>query len=148
MDNTLFLSQNFGFISYPAELTTGSSIMPHKKNPDVWEIIRGKCNLLQALPNQISMLTTNLPVGYHRDLQLLKEVLFPALQDIRQVLSMADMMLHHISVREDILSDEKYKYLFSVETVTTWCCKARLSAKPIARWAWTSKTERSVRART
>ena len=117
MDNTLFLSQNFGFISYPAELTTGSSIMPHKKNPDVWERIRGKCNLLQALPNQISMLTTNLPVGYHRDLQLLKEVLFPALQDIRQVLSMADMMLHHISVREDILSDEKYKYLFSVETV-------------------------------
>ena len=117
MDNTLFLNQNFGFISYPAELTTGSSIMPHKKNPDVWEIIRGKCNLLQALPTQISMLTTNLPVGYHRDLQLLKEVLFPALQDIRQILNMADMMLHHISVREDILSDEKYKYLFSVEVV-------------------------------
>ncbi len=117
MDNTLFLNQNFGFISYPPELTTGSSIMPHKKNPDVWEIIRGKCNLLQALPNQITMLTTNLPLGYHRDLQLLKEVLFPALQDIRDVLTMADMMLHHISVREDILTDDKYKYLFSVEVV-------------------------------
>ena len=117
MDNTLFLNQNFGFISYPPELTTGSSIMPHKKNPDVWEIIRGKCNLIQVLPNQISMLTANLPVGYHRDLQLLKEVLFPALKDIRDVINMADMMLHHISVRENILAEEKYKYIFSVEAV-------------------------------
>ncbi len=117
MDNTLFLNQNFGFISYPPELTTGSSIMPHKKNPDVWEIIRGKCNLIQALPNQISMLTTNLPVGYHRDLQLLKEVLFPALSEIRDVLAMAKMMLEHIEVHKDILKDPKYAYLFSVETV-------------------------------
>ncbi|MBQ8864206.1 MAG: argininosuccinate lyase [Rikenellaceae bacterium] len=117
MDNTLFLNQNFAFISYPPELTTGSSIMPHKKNPDVWEIIRGKCNLLQALPNQITMLTTNLPTGYHRDLQLMKEVLFPALADIRDVMSMAKMMLENISVVENITSQEKYKYMFSVEVV-------------------------------
>lgn len=117
MDNTLFLNQNFSFISYPPELTTGSSIMPHKKNPDVWEIIRGKCNLLQALPNQITMLTTNLPTGYHRDLQLLKEVLFPALEDIRDIISMANMMLQNISVVENIVTDPKYKYMFSVEVV-------------------------------
>ena len=117
MDNTLFLNQNFAFISYPPELTTGSSIMPHKKNPDVWEIIRGKCNLLQALPNQITMLTTNLPTGYHRDLQLMKEVLFPALADIRDVMAMAKMMLENISVVENITTQEKYKYMFSVEVV-------------------------------
>jgi argininosuccinate lyase len=117
MDNTLFLGQNFGFISYPDHLTTGSSIMPHKKNPDVWEITRGKCNLLQALPNTVAMLTTNLPLGYHRDLQLLKEVLFPALQDMKQVLAMADYMLAHIEVNAAILDDERYSYLFSVESV-------------------------------
>ena len=117
MDNTLFLGQNFGFISYPDNLTTGSSIMPHKKNPDVWEITRGKCNLLQALPGTISMLTTNLPLGYHRDLQLLKEVLFPALQDVKQVLAMADYMLAHIEVNPRILDDPRYDYLFSVESV-------------------------------
>ena len=117
MDNTLFLNQNFSFISYPPELTTGSSIMPHKKNPDVWEIIRGKCNLLQALPNQITMLTTNLPTGYHRDLQLMKEVLFPALADMRDIIAMAKMMLENISVVENITADEKYKYMFSVEVV-------------------------------
>jgi argininosuccinate lyase len=117
MDNTLFLNQNFGFISYPDNLTTGSSIMPHKKNPDVWEITRGKCNLLAALPNTITMLTTNLPLGYHRDLQLLKEVLFPALQDIKEVLAMANYMLAHIGVNERILDDPKYTYLFSVESV-------------------------------
>ncbi len=117
MDNTMFLNQNFNFISYPAELTTGSSIMPHKKNPDVWEIMRGKCNLLQALPNQITMLTTNLPLGYNRDLQLLKEQLFPALEDLRNMLHMAKYMLEHISVREGILEEKKYDYIFSVETV-------------------------------
>ena len=117
MDNTLFLNQNFGFISYPPELTTGSSIMPHKKNPDVWEIIRGKCNLIQALPNQITMLTTNLPVGYHRDLQLLKEVLFPAIEDLKDCIGMAQYMLEHITVKDDILKDSKYDYLFSVEVV-------------------------------
>ncbi|MCC8088281.1 MAG: argininosuccinate lyase [Rikenellaceae bacterium] len=117
MDNTLFLSQNFSFISYPPELTTGSSIMPHKKNPDVWEIMRGKCNLIQALPNQIAMMTTNLPSGYHRDLQLLKEVLFPAIVDLRDCLRMAKFMLENISVRDNILEDDKYDYLFSVEVV-------------------------------
>lgn len=117
MDNTLFLNQNFGFISYPDKLTTGSSIMPHKKNPDVWEIARGKCNLIQALPNQIAMLTANLPLGYHRDLQLLKEVLFPALRDMKEVLAMADYMLAHVSVNRGILDDPKYGYLFSVESV-------------------------------
>lgn len=117
MDNTMFLNQNFNFISYPAELTTGSSIMPHKKNPDVWELIRGKCNLIQGLPNQIAMMTTNLPLGYNRDLQLLKEVLFPAIADLRSCLQMAHYMLENISVRTDILNDPKYDYLFSVEVV-------------------------------
>lgn len=117
MDNTMFLNQNFNFISYPAELTTGSSIMPHKKNPDVWELIRGKCNLIQGLPNQIAMMTTNLPLGYNRDLQLLKEVLFPAIADLRSCLQMAHYMLENISVQTDILNDPKYDYLFSVEVV-------------------------------
>ena len=97
MDNTMFLNQNFNFISYPAELTTGSSIMPHKKNPDVWELIRGKCNLIQGLPNQIAMMTTNLPIGYNRDLQQLKEVLFPAVAELRSCLQMAHYMLENLS---------------------------------------------------
>lgn len=117
MDNTMFLNQNFNFISYPPELTTGSSIMPHKKNPDVWEIMRGKCNIIQALPNQITMLTTNLPLGYNRDLQLLKEALFPALDDISQSLRMAKYMLEHISVRDNILEAKMYDYIFSVDSV-------------------------------
>lgn len=117
MDACLFLNQNFGFISFPAELTTGSSIMPHKKNPDVFELIRSHCNRIKALPNEITMMTTNLPSGYHRDLQLLKEHLFPALQTIRECISMAILMLSNIEVKENILQDEKYKYLFSVEEV-------------------------------
>ncbi|MCD8102024.1 MAG: argininosuccinate lyase [Alistipes sp.] len=116
-DNILYLNQNFGFISYPAELTTGSSIMPHKKNPDVWEIMRGKCNLLQGLPNQVTLLTSNLPLGYNRDLQLLKEVLFPAISTLRECISMAVYMLRHITVRTDILEDARYDYIFSVEAV-------------------------------
>lgn len=117
MDNTMFLNQNFDFISYPAELTTGSSIMPHKKNPDVWELIRGKCNLVQALPNTITMLTSNLPMGYNRDMQLLKEVLFPAIKDLRSCLAMAVYMLENVSVKGDILKEKKYDYIFSVEAV-------------------------------
>ncbi len=117
LDNALFLNQNFGFISYPPELTTGSSIMPHKKNPDVWEIMRGRCNLIQGLPNQIAMMTTNLPSGYHRDLQLLKEVLFPAIDDLRNCIRMAGYMLDNLTVKTDILDDPKYDYLFSVEVV-------------------------------
>ena len=91
--------------------------MPHKKNPDVWELLRSKCNRLMALPNEISMMTTNLPTGYFRDLQLLKEVLFPAIQTLKECVGMADYMLRHIEVKRDILSDPKYDYLFSVEVV-------------------------------
>ncbi|MFQ8826239.1 MAG: argininosuccinate lyase [Alistipes sp.] len=116
MDNTMFLSQNFDFISYPAELTTGSSIMPHKKNPDVWELIRGKCNLLQGLPNQIAMMTTNLPLGYNRDLQLLRKC-FPG--DRRPEKLPVDGGVHaRQHPREGAYFDDpKYDYLFSVETV-------------------------------
>jgi len=117
MDQALYLSQNFAFVSYPDTLTTGSSIMPHKKNPDVWEIMRGKCNRLQALPNDVAMMTTNLPSGYHRELQLLKELLFPAFADLKNCLHMATFMLQNITVKTDILNDPKYAYLFSVEEV-------------------------------
>ncbi|MDB4923423.1 argininosuccinate lyase [Mucilaginibacter sp.] len=117
MDQALYLSQNFAFVSYPDTLTTGSSIMPHKKNPDVWEIMRGKCNRLQALPNDVAMMTTNLPSGYHRELQLLKELLFPAFADLKNCLHMATFMLQNITVNKDILNDPKYAYLFSVEEV-------------------------------
>ncbi|MFI3265609.1 MAG: argininosuccinate lyase [Rikenellaceae bacterium] len=116
-DNTMFLNQNFSFISYPAELTTGSSIMPHKKNPDVWELIRGKCNIIQGLPNQIAMMTVNLPLGYNRDMQLLKESLFPAIAELRNCVRMATFMLENISVRENILDHKMYDYIFSVEVV-------------------------------
>lgn len=117
MDVTLFINQNFGFISFPAHLTTGSSIMPHKKNPDVFELIRSRCNKIQALPNEIAMMTTNLPVGYHRDLQLLKENLFPAFQSLNDCLAIAKYMLENISIKDNILDDPKYDYLFSVEVV-------------------------------
>ena len=117
MDQTLYLSQNFSFVSYPDNLTTGSSIMPHKKNPDVWEIMRGKCNRLQALPNDVTLMTTNLPSGYHRELQLLKELLFPAFTDLKLCLQMAAFMLEHIEVKANILDDPKYAYLFSVDEV-------------------------------
>ncbi len=117
MDACLFLNQNFGFISFPTELTTGSSIMPHKKNPDVFELIRSHCNRIKALPNEIMMMTTNLPSGYHRDLQLLKEHLFPAFETLRNCMDMAALMLSNIEVKKDILADEKYKYLFTVEEV-------------------------------
>lgn len=117
MDACLFMNQNFGFISFPDELTTGSSIMPHKKNPDVWELIRGRTNQLQALPNQIMLLTTNLPSGYHRDMQLQKETLFPAFQNLMACLDMSKLMLKNISIKDNILDDPKYQYLFSVEEV-------------------------------
>ena len=117
MDACLYLNQNFGFISFPVELTTGSSIMPHKKNPDVFELIRSHCNRIKALPNEIMMMTTNLPSGYHRDLQLLKEHLFPAFKTLKDCIEMAGLMLSNIEVKKDILADEKYKYIFSVEEV-------------------------------
>jgi argininosuccinate lyase len=117
MDMCLYLNQNFDFVAFPAELTTGSSIMPHKKNPDVFELIRSHCNRLKALPNEIMLQTTNLPSGYHRDLQLLKEHLFPAFATLRQCLQMAGLMLANIHIKEQIINDEKYRYLFSVEEV-------------------------------
>ena len=117
MDVCLYMSQNFGFVSFPDELTTGSSIMPHKKNPDVFEIMRGRCNRLQSVPNEIALLVTNLPLGYHRDLQLLKDILFPATATLAECLAMCDFMLQHIRVRENILDDARYDYLFTVEDV-------------------------------
>lgn len=117
MDLCLFMSQNFGFVKLPDSLTTGSSIMPHKKNPDVFEIMRGRCNRLQAVPNEMALMLTNLPVGYHREMQLLKDILFPATEELKRTLRMADFMLSNLAVNEQILEDEKYNYLFTVEDV-------------------------------
>jgi argininosuccinate lyase len=117
MDCCLYLNQNFGFISFPEAFTTGSSIMPHKKNPDVFELVRSHGNRIKALPNEIMMMTTNLPSGYHRDLQLLKENLFPAFKTLKTCIEMSRLMLSNIEIRKDILADEKYQYLFSVEEV-------------------------------
>lgn len=116
-DVCLYMNQNFNFITFPDHLTTGSSIMPHKKNPDVFELIRAKCNKLQALPNELTMLINNLPSGYHRDMQLTKESLFPAIVELKNCMEATGMMLQHIQIKDDILSDDKYKYLFSVEVV-------------------------------
>lgn len=117
MDGCLYLSQNFNFISFPDTLTTGSSIMPHKKNPDVFELVRGKCNRLQSIPNELNMMLTNLPSGYHRELQLTKEIIFPALQELNACLDMMILMFQNITFKQDIVLDEKYKYMFSVEAV-------------------------------
>ncbi|TWP24717.1 argininosuccinate lyase [Apibacter muscae] len=117
MDVTLYMSQNFNFVSLPAHLTTGSSIMPHKKNPDVFELIRGKCNKVQALPYELTLITNNLPSGYHRDLQLLKEGLIPAIQTIKSCLEMAHYSLKDIQVKDNILDDPKYDYLFTVDSL-------------------------------
>jgi len=117
MDCCLYINQNFGFISFPNELTTGSSIMPHKKNPDVFELIRAKCNRIQATPNELTLLISNLPSGYHRDLQLTKEILFPAIEEGKACLQMTRLMLSNIQIKDNILDDAKYKYLFSVEAV-------------------------------
>lgn len=117
MDVCLYMSQNFGFVSFPDELTTGSSIMPHKKNPDVFELIRAKCNRVQALPNELILIQNNLPSGYQRDLQLLKECFVPAVSMLKSCLEMAAFMLEKIRVSESLLDDERYKYVFSVEEV-------------------------------
>lgn len=117
MDCCLYLNQNFGFISFPSELTTGSSIMPHKKNPDVFELIRAKCNRIQSTPNELTLLLNNLPSGYHRDLQLTKEILFPAIEELKACIQLARLMLSNIEIKDNILADAKYKYLFSVEAV-------------------------------
>lgn len=117
MDLCLYMSQNFGFVKLPDHLTTGSSIMPHKKNPDVFEIMRGKCNRLQALPNEMALMLTNLPMGYHREMQLLKDMLFPTTTELIQTLEMADFMLENLIINEQIIEDPKYDYLFTVEDV-------------------------------
>ena len=117
MDVCLYMSQNFDFISLPSHLTTGSSIMPHKKNPDVFELIRGKCNKIQALPYEITLITSNLPSGYHRDLQLLKEGLFPAIENLKACLDIAIFAIKDIKVKEHILEDKKYNYLFTVDAL-------------------------------
>lgn len=117
MDCCLYMNQNFGFISFPDYLTTGSSIMPHKKNPDVFELIRAKCNRIQSIPNELTLLVNNLPSGYHRDLQLTKEILFPAIEELKACLQLMGVMLAEMRVNDNILNDAKYKYLFSVEAV-------------------------------
>lgn len=117
MDICLWMCNNFGFISFPDELTTGSSIMPHKKNPDVFEIMRAKCNRLQSIPNELTILTANLPLGYNRDMQLMKDIIFPATTELTDCLQMADFMLQHIRVKADILDNELYNYIFTVEDV-------------------------------
>ncbi|MDQ0476500.1 argininosuccinate lyase [Chryseobacterium sp. MDT2-18] len=116
-DICLYLSQNFDFISFPKEFTTGSSIMPHKKNPDIFELVRARCNRIQSLPNELILLTNNLPSGYHRDMQLTKEILFPAIDSLKECLEILIYTLPNIEVKEGILEDEKYKYLFSVEKI-------------------------------
>ncbi len=117
MDAVLFMNQNFGFMELPDAYTTGSSIMPHKKNPDAFELVRGHCNKLQALPNGIQLIITNLPTGYHRDFQLLKEEYLPAFDTLANCLRITRLLLENLKIREDILEDEKYRYLFSVEEV-------------------------------
>ncbi|MGB6151567.1 MAG: argininosuccinate lyase [Pricia sp.] len=117
MDICLYMSQNFDFISFPDELTTGSSIMPHKKNPDVFELVRGKCNKLQSIPNQLTLVINNLPSGYHRDLQLVKEIIVPAVQDMKACLEILTFSLKEIRVRKNIVDDVKYDYMFSVDTL-------------------------------
>jgi len=114
-DVCLYMSQNFGFVGLPDEFTTGSSIMPHKKNPDVFELIRAKCNKIQSLPNDITLLLTNLPSGYFRDLQILKEMLFPAFAELRDCIDIASFMMDKLIINRSILDDERYQYIFSVE---------------------------------
>ncbi len=117
MDICLYMSQNFDFLSFPDELTTGSSIMPHKKNPDVFELVRARCNKIQALPNELILITNNLPSGYHRDYQLLKETLLPAIDSLKSCLEISEFMMGHIIIKEGIVDDKKYRYLYSVEAV-------------------------------
>ena len=116
-DACMFNSQNFGFIKLPDQFTTGSSIMPHKKNPDVFELTRAKCNKIQALPQQITLISNNLPSGYFRDLQIIKEVFLPAFDELKDCLRMVTMMMQEVKVNESILADDKYSLIFSVEEV-------------------------------
>ncbi|RCS27174.1 argininosuccinate lyase [Polaribacter sp. WD7] len=117
MDVCLYMSQNFGFITFPDELTTGSSIMPHKKNPDVFELIRGKCNKIQALHAEMLLITNNLPTGYHRDFQLLKENIIAAFEDVKDILDIFNYAIQQVIVKDIDLNDEKYQYLFTVDSI-------------------------------
>ncbi len=117
MDGCLFMSQNFGFVKLPDELTTGSSIMPHKKNPDVFELIRGKCNVLQTLPQLIGSVTTNLPTGYFRDLQVIKETFLPAFSELQDSIEIATFAIENITINKNVITDEKYKLAFTVDEV-------------------------------
>jgi len=119
MDVCLYMSQNFGFVSFPDELTTGSSIMPHKKNPDVFELIRGKCNKIQALYGEMLLITNNLPSGYHRDFQLLKENMIAAFEDTKDILDIFNYAISQVIVKDVDLNDDKYKYLFTVDNINT-----------------------------
>ncbi|MDD5570583.1 MAG: argininosuccinate lyase [Bacteroidales bacterium] len=125
MDACLFMNQNFGFVSIPDEYTTGSSIMPHKKNPDVFELIRAKCNKLQSLPNDILLMTSNLPSGYHRDFQLIKEIFLPAFSEIKSCLLMTDFVMNKITVNKNIINDKKYDFIYSVEEVNRKVAKGK-----------------------
>ena len=117
MDICLYNSQNFGFISFPDQLTTGSSIMPHKKNPDVFELIRGKCNKIQALHSEMLLITNNLPSGYHRDFQLLKENMIAGIEDCLSILDIFDYSINQVQVKAINLDDPKYLYLYSVDAI-------------------------------
>lgn len=117
MDCCLYMNEHHRFISFPDSLTTGSSIMPHKRNPDVFELVRGKCNRIQALPNELNLLSANLPSGYHREMQLTKEILFPAIDELISCIEMIKLMLTNIQVKDNILEDVKYSYLFTVDAV-------------------------------
>ncbi|HNW50997.1 MAG TPA: argininosuccinate lyase [Prolixibacteraceae bacterium] len=116
-DVCLFMSQNFGFVALPDNLTTGSSIMPHKKNPDVFELLRSHCNKLQSLPNEITLMVNNLPSGYFRDLQVVKEVFIPAFGELKDCLKIAAYAISYLKINDKILDDRKYDYIFSVEEV-------------------------------
>lgn len=116
-DVCLYNSQNFGFIAFPDDLTTGSSIMPHKKNPDVFELTRAKCNKIQSMPNEIALITTNLISGYHRDLQIIKENFIPAIEEMKAVIDIVDLAISQAIIRENLMDDPRYKYIFSVEAV-------------------------------
>ncbi len=117
MDICLYMSQNFDFISFPDKLTTGSSIMPHKKNPDVFELIRGKCNKIQALQTEMILITNNLPSGYHRDFQLLKENMIAGIEDLKDILDIFNYSIQQIVIKDIDLKEEKYKYLFTVDSI-------------------------------
>jgi argininosuccinate lyase len=116
-DITLYMNQEFGYVSHPENMTTGSSIMPHKKNPDPWELIRAKANRIQSLPNELALLLANLPSGYHRDYQLTKEILFPGIESLKDMLELGDYLVRNLEVKKDILADRKYDMLFTVDAI-------------------------------